>query len=311
MTRVLPFALCAFALLGPPARHGLPGSPGQTASFRSANELVVLPVVVTDRKGRYVTDLPQDRFAVYDNDRRVPLQLFTNEDTPVTVGLLIDTSGSMRPKIGEVVAATMAFARTSNPDDELFAIRFDDTVRDAIPERKMLLARDLEELKSAMLALMPNGQTTLYDALMAGFDRAADGTRPRKIMILISDGGDTSSRATLAQVVARARDSNVALYTIGLYDPDDVDRNPGVLKTLAQTGGGERFLPESPGKLMQICETIAREIRSGYTIGYAPPDHDGAFHRVRVEIEPRDRRFVVRTRPGYVAGAASTERERR
>jgi len=109
-------------------------------------------------------------------------------------------------------------------------------------------------------------------------------------------------------VLARARRSNVTIYTIGLFDANDGDTNPRVLKALARTTGGERFLPGSPGRLLQVCDHIAREIRSGYTVGYAPPDRDGTFHRVRVEIQPSDRHLSIRTRPGYFAAARMTER---
>src|SRR5262245_58877901 len=280
--------------------------------FRSdSSELVVLPVVVTERDGRYVSDLSPDRFSVFDNGRRTPIKLFTSEDTPVTVGLVIDTSGSMRPKIGEVVAAAMAFARASNPDDELFAIRFNDNVADALTDRPFLPAGDVKALEAAMTALLPDGRTALYDGIMAGLDHLALGSRPRKVLIVMSDGGDNASDATLDGVLKRARDSNAAIYTLGLFTDDDLDRNPGVLKKLAAATGGERYLPRSPSELLRTCGRIAREIRSGYTIGYVPPDRDGAFHRVRVVVDPAPpRRLNVRTRPGYFAAGRSTEKER-
>jgi Ca-activated chloride channel homolog len=278
----------------------------QEPSFRSgSSELVVLPVVVTDKQGRYVSDLPSDQFAVYDNGRRVPIELFTNEDSPVTVGLLIDASSSMRPKLGELLAASMAFARTSNPQDELFAIRFNDDVRDVVPDRRFLLAGDSGALESAVRSVRADGRTALYDGLMAGLDHLAEGSRARKVLIVVSDGGDNASEAKLDAVLARARDSNAAIYTIGVYDEDDLDKNPGVLKSLARTTGGERYLPRSPGELLRVCERIAREIRGGYTIGYVPPARDGGYHRIRVELGP-SRRLNVRTRPGYFAPAGST-----
>ena len=294
--------LCAASLLAHPARPA-DSSQEQQVPFRVVStELVVLPVVVTDKQSRYVSDVARERFVVFDNGRRVPVELFTNEDTPVTVGLVIDSSGSMRSKLGEVLAATSRFARSSNPEDELFAIRFNDDVIEMVENRRFLLAGDLEGLDVAMRALRPDGRTALYDALMAGLDHLREGTRSRKVLIVISDGGDNASTATLDRVLARARESNAAIYTVGVYDEDDVDRNPGALKSLSQATGGERFLPRSPGELLQVCERIAREIRSGYTIGYAPPDRDGAYHRVRVQIEPADpRRLTIRTRPGYFA----------
>ncbi len=274
----------------------------QEPLFRSgSSDLVVLPVVVTDKQGRSVSDLTGDTFIVNDNGRRMPIELFTNEDTPVTVGLLIDASGSMRPKLADVVAATMAFARSSNPQDELFAIRFNDDVQDIIPDRPFLLAGDLDAFGAAVRSVRADGQTALYDGLMAGLDHLAKGSRARKVLIVISDGGDNVSDATLNAVLARARDSSAAIYTIGLYDADDLDRNPGVLKTLARTTGGERFEPRG-GELSSVCERIAREIRGGYTIGYVPPARDGAYHRIKVDISPSvNRRLNVRTRQGYIA----------
>jgi len=281
----------------------------ETARFvSSASELVVLPVVVTDRQDRLVADLPADRFAVYDNGRRQSVVLFTNEDTPVTVGLVIDASRSMTPKLAEVIAAALAFARSSNPSDELFAVAFNDTVEDPIGGR-MLSTADTAALERALFSLVPQGRTSLYDALAAGLARLQRASRPRKVLIVISDGGDNASQASLKDVLARARASSVTIYTIGLFDDNDADRNPGVLKSLAQTTGGERFLPDSPGRMLQACEHIARAIRGGYTIGYAPPDRDGAYHRVRVDVaSPDGRRISVRTRPGYVAASPVTSR---
>jgi Ca-activated chloride channel family protein len=277
-------------------------------SFRTASsELVVLPVTVTDKQGRFIADLTGDRFTVFDNGRHQNVTLFTNEDTPVTVGLVLDNSGSMRGKIGEVVAAALAFARASNPDDELFALEFNDNVTDALPPHR-ILAQDLGTLERAMMALVPDGRTALYDALITGLDRMEEGTRGRRALVLISDGGDNASTSTLDQVLARARKSNVTIYTIGLYTPEDRDTNPGVLKSIARTTGGERFLPKSAGPLLADIQRIAREIRSGYTLGYEPPDRDGAYHRVRVEVnQPDGQKLTVRTRPGYFAPGAQTQ----
>jgi VWFA-related protein len=284
-------------------------TPADQPSFRSASsELVVLPVTISDKHGRLVSDLPRDRFAVYDNGRRQDVALFSNEDTPVTVGLVLDNSGSMRGKLGEVVAAALAFARASNPEDELFTLEFSDDVKDALPGHR-LFANDLTGLRTALTALVPGGRTALYDALIAGLDRLAEGTRPRRVLVLISDGGDNASAATLHEVLARARTSNVTIYTIGVFDRDDPDANAGVLKSIAATTGGERFLPQSAGPLLSDCQRIAREIRSGYTIGYVPPDRDGAFHRVRVRVDAADgQKLNVRTRPGYFAAGVQAHR---
>jgi Ca-activated chloride channel family protein len=284
----------------------------QSPSFVSTSaELVVLPVAVADKHGNFVPDLPRDRFTVYDNGRRQQVALFSNEDTAVTVGLVIDSSGSMGPKLPEVIIATLTFARRSNPQDELFTVAFNDTVRDPGTERSAA-ASDMPALESELRSFRPQGRTALYDGLIAALDRVERGTRPRKALILISDGGDNASRSTLNDVLGRARRSNVTIFTVGLFDRDDPDRNPGVLKSLAQSTGGERFLPppESPAALVRACERIARELRTGYTIGYVPPDRDGVYHRVRVEVAQTDNRgkLEARTRPGYFAAVSTTDR---
>jgi Ca-activated chloride channel family protein len=303
----------ALVLFLHPALPAYPVVPATLAqdppSFRStSSELVVLPVVVTDRQNRYISDLAREQFVVFDNGRKVPVEFFTNEDAPATIGLVVDASGSMRKKLGEVLTAALAFAKTSNPQDELFALRFNDDVRSAVAERRFLLAEDLVVLEQAIGSMRAEGRTSLYDALIAGMDQLRDGSRARKALVVISDGGDNASRATLDQVLARARDSNAAIYTVGIFDANDMEKNPGVLKSLARLTGGDRFLPRSPGELVQACLQIAREIRSGYTLGYAPPERDGAFHRIRVEVAPTDaRRLKIRTRPGYFAGGRSSQ----
>src|SRR4029450_6596161 len=142
-------------------------------------------VVVTDKQGQLVSELDRQRFTGFDNGRRIPVELFSNEDTPVTVGLVIDTSSSMRAKLGEVIAATMRFANSSHPQDELFVIRFNDDVRHALRHHRFLLASDSRSLESALTSLVPEGRTALYDALMAGLDHLDNGTRARKILIAI------------------------------------------------------------------------------------------------------------------------------
>jgi len=273
-----------------------------------SRELVVLPVTVTDKHGQLVTDLSRDRFTVFDNGRRQDVNLFSSEDTPVTIGLVIDNSASMRSKVGEVIAAALAFENASNPHDELFTLVFDDDVRDPLADRS-ISTTDTAALQAALSKLVPDGRTALYDGLIAGLTRAAEGARARKVLVLISDGGDNASHATQADVLAKARAANITIYTIGVFDRNDEDANPGILKALAEATGGERFLPHSAGPLISACAHIAREIRSGYTIGYVPPDRDGAFHRVRVQVEAdAGRKLIVRTRPGYFAAGVVTRR---
>jgi len=268
----------------------------------SSSELVVLPVVVVDaRRGGFVTTLTRADFTVFDNGRPQEIALFSSEDLPVTIGVVIDNSGSMGPKLPETRVAVLALARSSHPGDEIFTIPFSDRVIErAVHER--VTAADTEALERELGAMAPQGRTALYDALVAALDRIERGADARKALVVISDGGDNASRATLDEVLARARRSNVAIYTIGLFDPADPDRNARVLKALAEATGAVRFLPRTPGELLRDCLRIARELRAGYTIGFVPPDHDGTYHRIRVEVSaPHGQRLIVRTRPGYFA----------
>jgi Ca-activated chloride channel homolog len=286
------------------ATGSMPGAQ-EPPHFRiNSTDLVVLSATVTDKDGGFVDGVDRDRFKVYDEHNRQPIALFSHEDTPVSVGLIIDNSASMRPKVGEVVAATVVFAKSSHPEDELFTLAFNDEVHDAVQDHQFLLADDVAALEQAVSALRPDGRTSLYDAIMAGLDRLDEGTRSRKVLIVISDGGDNSSRATLEQVLDRARRSDATIYTVGLFEPDDPDANPRVLKSLAETTGGERFLPQSPSALLFACKRIARDIRSGYTIAFEPARRDGKYHRIQVDVDRTDgRRLDVRTRPGYVSPA--------
>jgi VWFA-related protein len=275
----------------------------ESLHFRSSSsDLVVLAASVTDKDGGFVEGVRRERFTIYDEGKRQSIALFSNEDTPVSVGLIIDNSGSMRPKVGEVVAATLAFAKLSHPEDELFALAFNDRVEMALKDRPFLLASDIGALEQSVSSLNPDGRTSLYDAVIAGLEHLDEGSHARKVLIVISDGGDNASRATLDQVVDRARHTDATIYTIGLFEPDDRDANPGVLKSLAQMTGGERFLPSSPGPLLNACRRIARDIRSGYTIAFEPSKRDGKYHHVQVDIDRSDgRRLAVRARPGYIA----------
>ena len=271
--------------------------------FKSASsDLVVLSATVTDPDGGFKADLAGEQFAIFDEGKRQPIALFSGEDSPVSVGLIIDNSASMRAKAGEVLAATVEFARKSNPRDELFALAFNDEVHEALHDRRFLMADDVTALHQAVGSLRPEGRTALYDAIMAGLDRLAEGSRARKVLIVLSDGGDNASRATLDEVLARAQRSDATIYTIGLFDSTDRDRNPGVLRDLARTTGGERYLPESAGPLMQVCQLIARDIRSAYTIAFEPGTRDGRYHRIEVKVgRASGQKLAVRARTGYVA----------
>jgi VWFA-related protein len=283
------FSLLAQASQGAPA-------------FKSSSEVTVLHVAVVDHRAGFVGGLPRTAFSVYEDGRPQSIAFFADEDTPVTVGLLIDSSGSMVPRREAVIAAGMAFAESSRPDDEMFTIAFNEKVWRGLPEGQEFTS-DHRELHAALSRSGARGQTALFDAIDAGLTQLDDGARSRKVLIVVSDGGDNASRTRFEHVLDAALRRDVVIYTVGIYDGDDPDAKPGILKELAATTGGEAFFPKTIGDVQPALERIARDIRSSYTIGYIPPVDGPAGHKhtVRVDLHPSDgRKLAVRARSAYV-----------
>ncbi|MGA2722328.1 MAG: VWA domain-containing protein [Bryobacteraceae bacterium] len=264
--------------------------------------LVVLHATVSDRQGGFVSDLGERDFEVYEDGVPQSIRLFSNEDVPVTVGLVVDHSTSMGPKLAEVTAAARAFVRSSNRDDEMFVVNFNERVSLGLPGA-IRFTDSTAELGDAIAAAPTGGQTALYDAIAKGLDELQAGSRDKKVLIAVSDGGDNVSAHSLAEVMKLAGQSSAVIYTVGIFEEEDPDRNPGVLKHLAQATGGEAFFPGRIGEVLAICERIARDIRHQYTIGYVPINlaHDGAYHAIRVLARAQGHKLSVRTRTGYMA----------
>jgi VWFA-related protein len=187
----------------------------------------------------------------------------------------------------------------------MFVVNFNEKVYLGLPGA-IRFTDDTTELGEALAATSTRGMTALYDAIAKGLEGLQAGSRDKKVLIVVSDGGDNASTRNLAQVMEQAGQSSAVIYTVGIFDESDPDRNPGVLKRLAQATGGEAFLPGEIGEVVAICERIARDIRHQYTIGYVPvkSTHDGAYHAIRVLARPKGRHtaLAVRTRTGYIAG---------
>jgi VWFA-related protein len=266
--------------------------------------LVVLHATVSDRQGGFVSDLGERDFEVYQDGVPQSIRLFHNEDVPVTVGLVVDHSTSMRPKLAEVTAAAQAFVRSSNREDEMFVVNFNERVSLGLPGA-MRFTDSTAELGAAIAATPTRGQTALYDAIAKGLEGLQAGSRDKKVLIVVSDGGDNKSARNLVQIMELAGQSSAVIYTIGIFDESDEDRNPGVLKRLAQATGGEAFFPDDLGEVVAICQRIARDIRHQYTIGYVPAKStDGTYHAIRVlaRASGHHDKLSVRTRTGYIAG---------
>jgi len=266
--------------------------------------LVVLHATVTDREGGLIHNLGEQDFEVYEDRVRQRIKLFKNEDIPVTVGLVVDHSSTMRPKLTEVAAAARTFVRSSNPEDEMFVVNFNERVSLGLPGTTRFTNRTAE-LEKAITRAPAGGETALYDAIARALEELQAARRDRKVLIVVSDGGDNASACSFTQVMKLAGQSSAVIYTVGIFDEEDPDRNPAVLRRLAQATGGEAFLPKQLSEVVAICERIARDIRHQYTIGYVPsnPTRDGSYRAIRVLARGKEHdKLSVRTRTGYIAG---------
>jgi Ca-activated chloride channel family protein len=271
-------------------------------TVRVSVDLVVLHATVKNRKGVPVSGLGIEDFQVLEDGIRQQIKSFSHEDIPVTVGLVVDNSGSMGPKRPEVVAAALAFARSSNPEDQMFLVNFNENVSFGLPAGTPFTDK-VVPLETALYKINSNGMTALYDAVAAALEHLKKGHLDKKVLIVVSDGADNASKRKLDQVMAMAKQSDAIIYTLGLFEEGDPDRNPHVLRQLSEATGGEAFLPESIKEVIPICEQIARDIRNQYTIVYVPANRkqDGAYRAIEVKAGAKEGRgrLRVRTRAGY------------
>jgi Ca-activated chloride channel homolog len=274
-------------------------------SFSIDVNLVVLHATVLNKKGGFVSGLDKQDFRILEDGKPQVIRDFSHGDVPVAVGLIVDNSGSMRPKRADVTAAAESFVQASNPQDQIFIINFNENPRFGLGNTKMFSANKVD-LEEALNGIPARGKTALYDAILMGLDHLKKTTLDKKVLIVISDGGDNASTHTLPQVLHAAEQSDAIVYTVGLFDQYDDDRNPGVLKKIARATGGECFLPDKISKVVQISDEIARDIRNQYTLGYLPSDQNlnNGYRTIQVTATgPHHEKCVVRTRTGYVAAA--------
>lgn len=268
--------------------------------------LVVLHATVHDGRGRDVPNLRRQDFKVYEDGVAQEVRWFRREDSPTTVGLLVDHSGSMQPKLDDVTSAARLFAQSSNPKDQMFVLNFNENVVSGMPGESRFTDSPAE-LEAAIARAPAGGKTALYDAVAAGLNELKLGDFDKKVLVVISDGGDNSSTNTLVGVIGMAEQSNAVIYTVGMFTENDVDKNPGVLRRLAEATGGQVFLPKESGDVADICASIAWDIRNQYMVGYVSTNakQDGTHRTVRLVAEmPGAGRLHVRTRTGYIAGGA-------
>ncbi|MGA8366145.1 MAG: VWA domain-containing protein [Candidatus Acidiferrales bacterium] len=307
--------------LAPPNPPPPPGytPPGQTTNqdhrIKSEVELVVLHVTVADPGGQFVSGLAQDNFRVFEDKVEQKISFFSSRDIPVTMGLVIDNSGSMAEKRDQVNAAALAFVHSSNPQDEAFVVNFND---EYYLDTEGDFTSDPQNLSDALSRIETHGSTALYDAVIGSLDHLKKGHKDKRVLLLVTDGDDDASTNTFETTLKFAEQSDATIYAIGVFSDDDrqhdkrmVRHSTRVLTELAEATGGAAYFPANLGQVTPICEQVAQEIRSQYSIGYYPSNtaKDGTFRTVQVQLiePPKERRKLsVRTRSGYYAQKAAS-----
>jgi len=278
-------------------------------------QLVQLPVSVLDKKGFPVRDLQREHFVVYEDRVLQEISFVKQENVPLSLGLLVDTSGSMLLKLDGLYTAAMTFVRQSNPGDETSIVSFADSVN-----LDQDFTSNTGELSLALRRIIPYGRTSLYDAVvLAAQHLTKDGFRDKKVLLIISDGKDNHSNYQLKEVLDTLRESEIIAYSVGLLRPDISTTYRGfgesgrrTLKQLAEVTGGTAFFPESAGDVEAVCERIVRDLRNQYTIGYQPSNQkmDGSWRKtvVQVSLPNSSPKVLVRTKQGYYAPGAKEVR---
>lgn len=263
-------------------------------------DMVLLDVSVRDAHGRYITGLHKENFRVSEDRHLRQITAFGSVDTPVTVGLVVDNSASMQYKRPYVTMAGLAFAKESNPHDQFFVVNFNNYIVPGLP-KQVAFTDQLQQLRSALYYGEPKGQTALYDAIAYALKHLELSRYEKRTLIVVSDGGDNVSKTSLPDLLKLIQASRATVYTVGLFDSQDADRNPGVLHKLANTTGGEFFQPAQLTDVLAAFHKISHDIRNRYSIGYLPDESTNhrAVRSVKVTASENRHRFVVRTRTTY------------
>jgi VWFA-related protein len=277
-------------------------------TFRAETNLVPLIVTVLDKSGKMVTNIPQSAFHVFENTVEQNITLFKREDVPVSMGIIIDNSGSMRDKRAKVAAASLALVKASNPQDEVFIVNFNDDAYLDCP-----FTNDIKKMEEALDRIDSKGGTAMRDAISVATDYVKDkGKKDKKVLLVVTDGNDNTSNMTLEQLVRKEQQTETLVYSIGLLSEEDkreASKAKRALKALAEASGGLDYYPKDLAEVDKITPQIAHEIRNQYVVGYVPSNTamDGTFRKISVQIKGYGN-LTVRTRNGYYAktGPASS-----
>lgn len=289
----------AVAQVAPP-----PPAEDETPTFVSDTRLVVVHASVLDRNGKLVTNLPESAFKVQENGADQAIRLFRREDIPVSMGIVIDNSGSMRDKAAKVATAALDLIRASNPQDEIFVVNFNDDYYLDQP-----FTNDIKKLEAALEQYKTRGGTAMRDAISASMDYMRDkAKKDKKVLVVVTDGNDNTSSLGLEELVRKAQQSGILIYSIGILseeEPREAKKAQRALKDLATASGGYTYFPKDLAEVDKITPEVAHEIRNQYTIAYRPTNDalDGTFRRIAVTVNAPGKP-TVRTRNGYYATAA-------
>jgi len=295
------------ALLGQQGKPApKPPSQDETGTvFRADTRLVVLPTTVVDKNGHLVTTLPREAFTVLENGVQQQIKQFKREDVPVSMGLIIDNSGSMRDKRAKVEAAALALVKASNPDDEVFIVNFNDEAFLDNPHGKDFTS-DIKEMEDALTRIDSRGGTAMRDAIRMSIDHVKEKAhKDKKVLVVVTDGNDNSSVVSLEDLVKAAQQSEVLIYTVGLLTDEErreAKRAQKAMEALAEATGGETFFPRDVSEVERIANQVAHDIRNQYTIAYTPLNQamDGSFRQIKVAVKAAGNP-TVRARSGYYA----------
>lgn len=287
------------AVSGPAALKAHPG-----AILRMNVDLVLVPVTVTDPMNRLVTGLEQEDFKIYENNNEQHIKSFSSEDAPVSIGIIFDLSGSMTSKLMRARESILQFIKTANPQDEFFVIGFNDR-----PELIEDFTSSIDEIQGRLATVRSGHRTALLDAIYYGVDKMKDARHERKALLVVSDGGDNRSRYTEGEVRAQVRESDVEIYSIGIFDPyaatPEERTGPLLLNEICEETGGRMFRVDDLSEMSDIAEKISTELRNQYVIGYTPKDlhRDGKWRKVKVKLNPPQGLppLTVHARTGYYA----------
>jgi Ca-activated chloride channel family protein len=278
--------------------------PVDRSTFKVSVDLVLVSVTVTDFRGRLIAGLDKENFMIYENKEKQAIKHFSSEDSPVSLGIIFDTSSSMKDKVEYARKAVIEFLKAANPQDEFFVITFANK-----PEVAADFTNSVENIQNRLAYAVPKGYTALLDAIYLGISKMRQAKYAKKALLVISDGGDNHSRYTEREIKSLVRETDTIVYAIGIYDhyfsTIEEQTGPMLLSKVSKETGGRAFTIDNANDSIDVATEIGHELRNQYMLGYHPlnPKNDGKWHKIKVKLSPPQGfpRLDVRAKQGYYA----------